>query len=116
MADIVHIDFGVDKNCINTDSYGEICVKCNCCGRFGEENMWIRRYNMFWRQLTEEIEKHYDEFFMSNLKQKNIASNVKWYAEKILECVEHLDFDNTKPEVEETWTFKKYCLERELNY
>jgi hypothetical protein len=114
MADIVHIDFGVDKKCINPDSYGEICVKCNCCGRFGEENMWIRRYNMYWRQLTEEIEKHYDEFFMSNLQQKNIASNVKWYAEKILECVEHLDFDNNKPEVEETWTLKTYCLEQEI--
>ena len=114
MADIVHIDFGVDKKCINPDSYGEICVKCNCCGRFGVENMWIRRYNMYWRRLSYEIENHSDEYFMSNLQQKNIASNVKFYAEKILECIEHLDFDNDKPDVENTTNLNAYYLEQEI--
>ena len=28
------IDIGVAKNCKNPDSYGEICVRCNRCGRF----------------------------------------------------------------------------------
>ena len=28
------IDIGVAKNCKNPDSYGEICVRCNKCGRF----------------------------------------------------------------------------------
>jgi hypothetical protein len=27
----------VVENCKNPDSYGEICVLCNKCGRFGEE-------------------------------------------------------------------------------
>ena len=27
------ICFGVQKNCINPDSYGEICVGCGCCSK-----------------------------------------------------------------------------------
>lgn len=114
MADIVHIDFGVDRKCINPDSYGEICVKCNCCGRFGVENMWIRRYNMYWRNLAELIEKHSNDGYFTDLQQTNIASDIVTYGKHILECVKHLDFDNNKPEVEETWTLKTYCLEKEI--
>lgn len=32
----IHIDFSVADDCKNLeDSYGEICVRCNKCGRFG---------------------------------------------------------------------------------
>lgn len=35
---MIHIDFSVTDNCINLEeSYGEICVKCNACGRFNED-------------------------------------------------------------------------------
>ena len=30
------IDYGVTKDCVNPDSYGTICVKCNQCGRFNK--------------------------------------------------------------------------------
>lgn len=31
------VDSAVSKNCKNlSESYGEICVKCNKCGRFGK--------------------------------------------------------------------------------
>lgn len=34
----IHCDFAVVKDCKNLeDSYGEICVKCNKCGRFDEK-------------------------------------------------------------------------------
>ena len=111
---MVHIDFGVSKDCVNTDSYGEICVKCNCCGRFGEETMWIRRYNLYWRKLAELIEKHSDDFYFTDLQQTNIASDIVSYGKDIIECVKHLDFDNKKTDVEETWTLKTYCLEQEI--
>lgn len=29
------IDISVSSNCKNPESYGEICVRCNKCGRFG---------------------------------------------------------------------------------
>lgn len=33
----MHIDYSVLDNCKNLkDSYGEICVQCNKCGRFCE--------------------------------------------------------------------------------
>ena len=30
----LHIDYPPTKDCKNPDTYGEICVKCNDCGRF----------------------------------------------------------------------------------
>lgn len=30
----VHFDYHPVKKCKNPDTYGEICVKCNKCGRF----------------------------------------------------------------------------------
>jgi len=36
----IHVDIAVTDDCKNPDSYGEICVMCNRCGRFdkGEED------------------------------------------------------------------------------
>jgi hypothetical protein len=31
-----YLDYGVSPECENPDSYGEICVKCNRCGRKAE--------------------------------------------------------------------------------
>ena len=32
---MIHIDYGVLDDCKNLkESYGEICVRCNKCGRF----------------------------------------------------------------------------------
>ena len=34
----VHISNGVSKDCKNKkESYGEICVRCNKCGRFDKD-------------------------------------------------------------------------------
>jgi hypothetical protein len=34
----IHISYGVTDDCKNLEeSYGEICVKCNKCGRFDED-------------------------------------------------------------------------------
>ena len=34
----IHISSGVSKDCKNKEeSYGEICVKCNKCGRFDKD-------------------------------------------------------------------------------
>ena len=35
---IIHIDFAISRDCQNLEaSYGEICVKCNKCGRFADK-------------------------------------------------------------------------------
>ena len=34
----IHVSYGVTDDCKNLEeSYGEICVRCNKCGRFDEE-------------------------------------------------------------------------------
>ena len=33
---VMHFDYAPTKDCNNPDTYGEICVKCNQCGRFDE--------------------------------------------------------------------------------
>lgn len=34
---MMFIDYSVAKDCINPNSYGVICLKCNACGRFNKE-------------------------------------------------------------------------------
>jgi len=90
-----NICFSVAKDCVNgEDSYGEICVHCNCCGRINKETMWQSRYETAVRHLQEKAEDFTDDFMKSNLQQRNIALNVKHYADKILEAVEHINFES----------------------
>ena len=34
MTRLLHLCIGTVKECVNPDSYGCICVRCNKCGRF----------------------------------------------------------------------------------
>lgn len=41
-----YLDYGVNPECENPDSYGEICVKCGQCGRkFDDGSLWRRSRN-----------------------------------------------------------------------
>lgn len=96
MSDYVHVDYGVSKKCVNHESFGEICVGCNCCGRFGEDTMWQARYELAIRSLCDEVEKLQSEYFQSNLQQANICSNISYWGEKLKESLLHLDFNKEK--------------------
>lgn len=87
------MSIGVSKNCINHDSYGEICVHCNACGRFDEKTMWKSRYNMYVFHLKELVKRYGDDFFKSNLQQSNIAEDVIYYGKQIKGCLSHINFD-----------------------
>lgn len=58
------IDTGALDDCANgTASYGEICVGCNCCGRFDEdkgisltEDEKQNRINAWWKEMEDEDE------------------------------------------------------------
>lgn len=85
------------ENCQNPyDSYGEICVGCNCCGRFGEDTVWQARYNQAVERLQDNILKLQDGYFQSNLQQKNICANISYWCEKLQEALTYLDFDTEK--------------------
>ena len=71
-------------------SYGEICVHCNCCGRFGRKGMWkarldcckqeVKRLKTFnnWREGFEELQR------------KNIAKDLKYFHREIKKIKSHL--------------------------
>lgn len=82
----------IDDCCNLRDSYGMICVGCNCCGRIDKEQMYKSRYKVYVRQLFEEVGAFNDPNFQSNLQQRNIAINVIDYGQKIIDAVEHIDF------------------------
>lgn len=91
----VHICKSVMKNCKNPyDSYGEICVGCNCCGRFDESTMWEARYELAVRQLQELTEKLGNEWYRTNLQQANICSSINSWSEELKEILSHIDFDS----------------------
>ena len=35
----LHVSYSITDDCINHNSYGAICVWCNCCGRVDKKTM-----------------------------------------------------------------------------
>ena len=86
------------KNCQNPyDSYGMICVGCNCCGEIDKETMWQARYELAVRMLRENVSKITDKSFYTRLQQGNICSNIRFWSEELKEIIMHLDFDPDDP-------------------
>ena len=80
----MHICFSVSDNCYNLyDSYGEICVHCNCCGRMDKRTMYQRRLELNERMLQEQ--KNFDAWDenMRELQEKNVKANIKYFKNRI---------------------------------
>lgn len=84
------VDFGVSRDCINPDSYYQICVHCNACGRFDMDTMWQARRKLYIRRLKEHIENMEDEQFYSQLQQSNIAEDIITFGKELKKCVPHI--------------------------
>lgn len=84
---LLHIDYGVGKDCINSASYGEICVRCNACGRFDKETQRECALRVWQEELHEQY--CFDNWAdgMEALQRQNIASNIEYFQEKILRLV-----------------------------
>lgn len=85
----VHFCFSVRKDCCNMlDSYGEICVGCNCCGRIDEDTKWQSRLATHERHLQENAE--FDNWDsnpeMRALQEKNVAANAVYIQKAIDKC------------------------------
>ena len=81
------IDNCVTENCINHNSYGEICVHCNCCGRYGEEGMREAQIK-YYKECIEENNNFsgwFDEPFLRLNQQENIDRENEYYREKLSE-------------------------------
>jgi len=78
MIGATYFDQQVDKHCWNLyDSYGEICVKCNCCGGFDKETMYTSRLRTVRRWLKEWQPKLTDPGFQTAIQQKNIRLDIR---------------------------------------
>lgn len=74
----------VISNCKNLyDSYGEICVCCNACGRFNPETQLEAELHILKRELKKCQE--FDNWItgLEELQRKNIAQDIKWLENKI---------------------------------
>jgi len=83
---IDHIDYAVINDCINAASYGEICVKCNACGRFNKETQRECALRVWIDELYYQF--HFNAWFddeeIKALQKKNIESNIEFFQDKIL--------------------------------
>ena len=78
------LDYSVGKNCYNCiDSYGEICVGCNCCGRLDKNTKQQARIDVNKRHLSEWAEKLLDEDFQTEIQQTNILENMAYFIKEI---------------------------------
>jgi len=79
-----YLDRQVDKHCKNLlDSYGEICVQCNCCGRFDPDSMYTDRLRVLRRQLKEDQAKLTKRGFQTALQQRNIRTDIRRFQRQI---------------------------------
>ncbi|MDD4775888.1 MAG: hypothetical protein PHG75_05215 [Syntrophomonas sp.] len=86
-----HICFSVRENCENLlDSYGEICVRCNACGRFDESTKHQCHLDVLKRQLAEEESFRDWSDGMEELQRKNKAANIEYMKNKIKKVEEIL--------------------------
>ena len=80
-----HICISVTGDCINNDSYGEICVHCNACGRFDKSTQKQCALKMYKEKLQEEYD--FDDWIdgFEKLQRSNVASNIEYFKKKIEE-------------------------------
>ena len=87
----MHIDFSVLEDCQNLyDSYGEICVKCNCCGRFDESTKLEAQLKMHKEQLKENIDfgGWWEE--CNELQEANVKANIEYHEREIKDVEEKI--------------------------
>ena len=84
MTKALYLDQQVAKNCWNLyDSYGQICVKCNCCGRFDKDSIYTSRLRVVRRWLKEDKAKLRNQLYQSDLQQKNIRIDIRRFQRQI---------------------------------
>ena len=82
-----HICFSVKKDCQNLyDSYGMICVHCNCCGRIDPKTKLQCQLELAKRQLEES--QQFDGWCtdypaVNAMQHENVAADIEYFKDKI---------------------------------
>jgi hypothetical protein len=93
----MHICYSVADNCQNLyDSYGEICVGCNCCGRIDPKTKLQCQLELAKRQLEEKQQfdmwdNDYPE--VNAIQHKNVAADIKYFKQKIAKIEQEISAD-----------------------
>ena len=84
---MMHTCFSVAKDCKNLyDSYGEICVGCNCCGRIDPKTKLQCQLELAKRQLEEsqQFDRWDNDYPAVNAMQhENVAADIEYFKAKI---------------------------------
>jgi len=75
----VCVDFNCMKDCINPASYGEICVRCNACGRFDKASQNECALQLYKEQLEENqsFDGWDDEPKIKAIQERNVKANIE---------------------------------------
>lgn len=94
---MIFVDVACDESCYNPyESYGEICVGCNCCGRIDSSTMWECRLNLHKRLLKgrKEFDMWADDECLHRLQERNVKADIEYQKTKIAECKKHIVEEN----------------------
>jgi hypothetical protein len=76
------ICFGVQKDCINSASYGEICVGCGSCSK-DKKIRYPARLQMYIEQLDEALHFHHWQKGYIRLQKRNQKLNITYCRRRI---------------------------------
>ena len=79
----LHVSYSVTDDCINHNSYGAICVWCNCCGRVDKKTMKDAQLE-YYKELLEE-QYNFDGWIegMEETQKANVKENIEYFKSKI---------------------------------
>ena len=74
---MIHADESISENCVNLyDSYGEICVQCNCCGKLNKDTMHECRIQTYKEHLMNTAKDIGNRYYNSESQKKNILKSI----------------------------------------
>ncbi len=76
------ICFSVSKKCINPNSYGEICVGCNCCSS-DKKIRYPARLQLYEQQLQQDLNFNRWTKGLKRLQKRNIKLNITYDKRRI---------------------------------
>lgn len=80
----MHISRQVSADCKNImDSYGEICVNCNACGRLDPNTKLESELAMLERQLEEGVKGAWMPLALTDRQKKYRDENIAYYEARI---------------------------------
>lgn len=100
----MHIDYAVSDDCINVNSFGEICVGCGCCSRNPDYMDMIRKRIKHYKEMLEK-EYNFSEWSDNEktraLQERNVEANISYFKNEICTCEKILKMEDGVEEMAE---------------